>query len=72
MGPITVKLIEFFSCIKSVEGETKLQKIIYILQQKGFDFDYVFKYALYGPYSEELQLEIDFLNDIGILREEVV
>lgn len=69
MGPTTNKLMQFFSVMKRIDGRIKLQKIIYILQQKGVDFDLDFKYALYGPYSEDLQLEIDFLADISFLEE---
>ena len=66
----TYLLMQFFAIAKKVEGRIKLQKVIYILQSKGLiDFELDYKYALYGPYSEDLQLEIDYLTNIGYLKE---
>lgn len=63
-------IMQFFSIAKRVEGRIKLQKVIYILQNKGLiDFDLDYKYALYGPYSQDLQLEIDYLMDIKFLEQ---
>jgi uncharacterized protein YwgA len=70
MEPTTNKLMRFFQTIGKIDGRIKLQKVIYILQEKGCDFDLYFKYALYGPYSADLQLEIDFLKKIKFLKEE--
>jgi uncharacterized protein YwgA len=65
-------IMQFFAIAKKVEGRIKLQKVIYILQSKGLiDFDLDYKYALYGPYSQDLQLEIDYLTKIGFLRETI-
>ena len=65
-------IMQFFAIAKKVEGRIKLQKVIYILQTKGLiDFDLDYKYALYGPYSQDLQLEIDYLTKIGYLSETI-
>jgi len=65
-------IMQFFSIAKKVDGRIRLQKVIYILQTKGLiDFDLDYKYALYGPYSQDLQLEIDYLSKIGFLFETV-
>ena len=66
----TNRLMQFFLTIEKIEGRIKLQKIIYILQEKGCNFDLYYKYALYGPYSPDLQLEIDFLSKIKFIKEE--
>jgi len=58
--------MQFFEIAKKVEGRIKLQKVIYILQTKGLvNFELDYKYALYGPYSQDLQLQIDYLTIIG-------
>src|ERR1700733_4786732 len=63
-------IMQFFEVAKKVEGRIRLQKIIYILQTKGIvNFELDYKYALYGPYSQDLQLEIDYLKAIGFLKE---
>ena len=63
-------IMQFFEIAKKVEGRIKLQKVIYILQTKGLvNFELDYKYALYGPYSQDLQLQIDYLTIIGFLKE---
>ena len=44
-----------------VEGRKKLQKMVYILQAKGYPFREQFSYHHYGPYSSQLKREIDLL-----------
>jgi uncharacterized protein YwgA len=66
----TNSLMQLFVFAKKIEGKIKLQKIVYILQEKDFiDFELDYKYALYGPYSEGLQIELEYLSKIGFLRE---
>ena len=68
----TYLIMQFFAIARKVEGRIKLQKILYILQTKGvIDFELDYTYALYGPYSEDLQLEIDYLISIGYLKESI-
>ena len=52
-----------------IEGRTKFQKLIYILKNHGVDFSEKFKYHHYGPYSLDLQLEIEELVDSGEIKE---
>ena len=52
-----------------VEGRTKFQKLVYILKNKGVNFKHKFNYHYFGPYSADLQLEIEELVDQGILIE---
>lgn len=63
------KLISLLKSVKSITGRTKFQKMIFILQNKGLIFPEKFKYHYYGPYSSELQLEIDELVDRRIFNE---
>lgn len=53
-----------------IDGRKKFQKIVFIIQSKGVDIQERFKYHYYGPFSSDLQLEIDDLVDSGILLEE--
>ena len=46
-----------------IDGRTKFQKIVYILKNNGVNFEEQFKYHYFGPYSPELQLEIEELID---------
>jgi len=52
-----------------IEGRKKFQKIAFILQAKGEDFPERFKYHYYGPFSDDLQMEIDDLVDMELLIE---
>lgn len=63
------KLISLLKSVKTINGRTKFQKMIYILQNKGLGFSEKFKYHYYGPYSTGLQLEIEELVDRGIFKE---
>ena len=62
--------MQLFTLVQKIEGKIKLQKIVFILQEKkiiNFDLDY--KFAQFGPYSESLQIEIEYLSRIGFLKE---
>lgn len=63
------KIIDLLKYVGIIKGRTKFQKMVYILQNKGISFSEKFKYHYYGPYSSELQLEIDELVDRGIFKE---
>jgi len=63
------KLITLLKEAKEIKGRTKFQKIVYILKQKGIDFDEKFKYHFYGPYSPDLQLELEELIDRKLIVE---
>lgn len=69
MSNETTKLISLIQIAQPIEGRKKLQKIVYILQNEDVDFGKVFKYAIYGPYSVDLQLEINKLVLHNVLNE---
>lgn len=63
------KIIDLLKYVGVIKGRTKFQKMVYILQNNGISFSEKFRYHYYGPYSSELQLEIDELVDRGIFKE---
>ena len=54
-----------------IEGRTRLQKMLFLLQQEynSCDFQYQFHAYDYGPYSSTLQFDIDELIQQGLLKE---
>jgi len=49
--------------LRRFEGRKRLQKIVFLLKEKyQIPFTYVFVPYLYGPYSAQLQKEIDLLS----------
>lgn len=52
-----------------ISGSKKLQKVVYILQKLGYPFNQIFHYHFYGPYSEELSVQLEELCDFGFLIE---
>ena len=48
-------------------GKKKLQKIVYLLQEKGFDFHCDYKIHFYGPYSRDLEFYVQKLIWEGAL-----
>jgi len=62
-----------FSPQKKVEGKTRLQKLIYILNSRYNLFDNLnfFRYY-YGPFSIELEDVIDRLKQLGYINEEII
>lgn len=52
-----------------VEGRKRFQKTVFLLQEQfGIDFGYRFTAYLYGPYSSQLQNDIDMLAQTGYLK----
>ncbi len=52
-----------------IAGRKKLQKMVYILQKIGFPFHETYRFLFYGPYSEELTMQLEELCDFGFLLE---
>lgn len=56
---------------KKVEGRTRLQKLVYLLKEKyGIKFSYRFMPYFYGPYSEDMQMDINMLTLLDLIRVE--
>ncbi len=64
------KIISLISITGKIEGRKKLQKIVYILKFYGINFDEDFTFHFYGPYSPDLQLEVEYLARIDKIQEE--
>ncbi len=52
-----------------IVGRTRLQKTIWFLQRLGLPTEYGYKTHFYGPYSEDLQAEVEVLESLGIVEE---
>jgi len=53
-----------------IEGRTKLQKMVFLLKKlHRIDFSYHFTPYFYGPYSSDLQTDIDYLVSLGLVIE---
>lgn len=53
-------------------GRTRLQKTIKLLQRLGAPLDYSYMIYFYGPYSEDLQSEIGLLENLDLIKENLV
>ena len=62
-------LLNLLELTGEIEGRIKFQKIVYILQSKGFPFSFKYKYHHFGPYSVDLQLGIEELVDNNLIKE---
>lgn len=59
--------------LKKVKGRTRFQKVVYLLKEKyGLEMFYKFMPYYYGPYSDDLQSDIDILSRLGIISVETV
>ncbi|MGQ4834519.1 MAG: hypothetical protein ACP6IS_11580 [Candidatus Asgardarchaeia archaeon] len=45
----------------TVRGKKALQKIVYFLESAGIPLSYMFRWWFYGPFSRELDIDIDYL-----------
>jgi uncharacterized protein YwgA len=64
-----VELLRLIQTCEKVEGRKKLQKIVHLLKEAGFPFDYRYGFHYHGPFSAELKGEIDRLVAEGFLDE---
>lgn len=62
-------LLKLFEVTGYIEGRKKLQKTVYLLQSMGVPFDMKFKYYHYGPYSADLQSQINMLVAYELIDE---
>lgn len=62
-------LLNLFEKATQIDGRKKLQKIVYLLKLYKLPFEMNYKYYHYGPYSAELQTEINYLVSHGLLDE---
>lgn len=62
-------LLDVIDGLDSIKGRKKLQKVVYLMELKGADIPYKYNYHHYGPYSPQLQEEINFLVRQNFLTE---
>jgi len=66
-------LLLLLKYLKRVEGRTRLQKFVYLLKEKyGVDFSYRFMPYYYGPYSDDMQSDIDMLSLLDLIKVETI
>lgn len=63
------KIAAIIKQVGVIAGRKKLQKMVYILQRMGFPFREMFHFNFYGPYSDELSLQLEELCNFGFLLE---
>lgn len=62
-------LMKVFACAEEIIGRKKLQKMIYIAKKLHFPFNERYNFHFFGPYSEELTLRVEELENNGFLKE---
>jgi len=63
------KLLGLIQHAGEIVGRKKLQKILYILKKLDYPFQEKFEFHFFGPYSEELSLQIEELCNLNLLSE---
>lgn len=64
------KLLLLFKQVEELVGRKKLQKIVYIAKKLNFPYNERYKFHMFGPYSEELTLQIEELCNLGFILEQ--
>lgn len=62
-------LLSVFCEVGTVYGRKKIQKMIHLLEASGTRMPFKYEYHYYGPYSSELQAEINDLVQQDFLSE---
>lgn len=63
---------QLLEAVSSVEGRKKFQKLVHILQHFGVPFGFRFGYLHYGPYSSELDSQLESFESEGLIKEEPI
>src|SRR5699024_1016330 len=71
MFQTTYQLLTLFDAVETIRGRKKLQKMVHLLKSSGTDFPFKYRYHHYGPYSSQLQSEMDQLVTQEFLEEAV-
>ena len=66
----SLRVAKLVAELEEIKGRKKLQKIVHLLQAKGFDdFDQNFVLYYYGPFSRRLASQLDFLGRVELVKE---
>lgn len=63
-------ILELLNKADRISGRKKLQKTLHLLQLHGINVPFAYEYHFYGPYSSQLQAEVNHLVEQGLLLEE--
>lgn len=63
------RLLTLIDVLGEIKGRKKLQKIVHLLEHSGVNFFCKYEYHHYGPYSSDLQMELNDLVEQGFLSE---
>lgn len=66
----TIELLRLVQSCARIDGRKKLQKMVHILKEAGYPFDYRYRFHFHGPFSAELKGEIDILSKEELISEE--
>ncbi|HTV49218.1 MAG TPA: hypothetical protein VMG59_12325 [Phycisphaerae bacterium] len=64
-----LEVLRLINALREVKGRKKLQKIVHILQSRGYNFPHYFGYLHYGPYSSSLAAEVNALVSCNLVSE---
>ena len=66
-----IEVARLVEVLGRVEGRKRLQKIVYLIREKGFtQFRQRFVLHYFGPFSRELASQIDLVSSAGLVLEE--
>ncbi len=65
------QLIKLVSMAGTLRTRKRLQKVVYLLQESGMDFDAAFRLHHYGPYSSDVADLLNQMSNEGILVQDV-
>src|SRR5690606_1826251 len=60
---------QLLEAVGHVEGRKKLQKMVHILQHFGAPFGFRYGYLHFGPYSSELQTQLEVFEEEELIEE---
>ena len=64
-------VLQLLRLLAQVRGRTRLQRIVYLLQAKGFEaFSQEFFLQVYGPFSGDLAEQVDRLCDADLVSQQ--
>lgn len=62
-------ILKSLNMVEKIDGRKKIQKIIYLINNKMSNVFSDYRFYLYGPYSDQLFYELQNLNDDEIINE---
>jgi len=66
----TLELLRLVQTCGQIDGRKKLQKIVHVLKEVGYPFDFRYGFHFHGPFSAELKAEIDGLKCEDLVEEQ--